>query len=372
MLHKMAEFFKLFIEEDYSSLGLVGILLFLFGNIIWYLLDFYKLIKRKSQGENIAIMSFPVLVSVCGAALAMVYVHMPGLEHLEKFAVALYNQDLRFGLGTLVVIYAAIWLITYLSQQKRKREDVRNWIASCIPDYCFVAIILLGTVFPWFVKMDVVLWLYLYSLYLLACKIILLVIGNITRFYSLKITVIRWRKWKNPHAFLVRYFLLYQNAIARNVLLVLMGMLLFLTIVLSDAGWTGETANIMIYLYLGTLLPMALTAFPTKSGLTRLAMWGDRATMERLFCQEYFVEEHLYHDHNFTVTRHFLIEEQSPVIFYYLPNLIKVSGWIINETGRYKIISFSDGMQCRITPEEAEQSEQMFRYLQKYQMQYER
>uniref|UniRef100_UPI004057B971 hypothetical protein n=1 Tax=Acetatifactor sp. TaxID=1872090 RepID=UPI004057B971 len=247
---------------------------------------------------------------------------------------------------------------------KRKRKDVHKWLLSCIPDICFSVMILLGAVCQWIVRKDIFLWLYLYSIYFLCCKVLLLTIGNVVRIYSLKITVFRWKERKNSTAFLARYFLFYQNAIARNVFLFMFGLLIPLTVLLNDVGWTSETASIMGFLYLGALLPLGLSCMPAKAGLNQFAAWGDSERLKRLFCQEYFAEDHLYHDDNFTVTKHFLIEEQRPATVYYWPCLKSISGWIIDKDNRHKSFFFTDGKECRFTPEEAKLSEQVFRYAQ--------
>uniref|UniRef100_UPI00405666B7 hypothetical protein n=1 Tax=Acetatifactor sp. TaxID=1872090 RepID=UPI00405666B7 len=164
MLNDIVDFFKLYIDEDailYDSFGIV--MLILFGSTIFYLIDFYNLVKRKTQAETIAIMSIPVLVSVVGATMATFCVHVPELGHLDAFAAVLTNNRLRYGLVLIVVSYAMLWFITYISQKKRKRKDVHKWLLSCIPDICFSVMILLGAVCQWIVRKDIFLWLYLYS-----------------------------------------------------------------------------------------------------------------------------------------------------------------------------------------------------------------
>ena len=209
---------------------------------------------------------------------------------------------------------------------------------------------------------QIFLWLYAYCILFLSCKVILFIVGNLVRLYSLRITIFRWTESKNPASFLARYFYFYQSAILRNAILFELGLLVPLTVIISDYGWDYEMSSMLLFLYLGAVLVVAVSIAPVRERLNCFARWGGSEKSKRLFCQEYFTEEALYKDDNFTITRHFLVLEQRPADVYYWPYLKNVSGWIFGEEGKYRELVFSDGKACRFIPEEVGKSEEIFQY----------
>lgn len=362
----MLDFFKLYITEDLFAGNSLGIMMVvLYANTILYMLDFYNLVKRKSQAETFAMLSIPLVVSLCGSTLAGTLLSVPMPGHLDAFVMAHVDESLSVQLLFVVAFYGILWLVTYFSQQKRLREDVRKWILSCIPDYCFAAVIIVGTagrlalgnkIFADYGQ--VFLWVYLYSIFFLGCKVLLLIVGNLVRLYSRKIMIFRWREGMSPSIFLTIYFYLCQNAIARNTLLFELGILIPLTAALHMEGWTSDGVVMMMILYLGGAFVVAFSTASVRRGLRSFDNWG--IDSRKMFCREYFLEIPLYKDDNFTVTRHYLVAEQNPAEVYYWPHLNYISNWVTNKDGRYKELRFCDGKACRFTPKEVEESGEVF------------
>lgn len=193
----MGDFFRLYISDiTFENNSLDIILIILYANVFFYLLDFYNLVKRKSQAETLAIMSVPAGVSLMGSTLAVLFVSIPNPGYLDSFVEVLAKPKICLQLVFIVGIYVILWLITYFSQKKRTRRDIHKWIISGIPDYCFAVIIILGSVCQlsvgikfFTINNQIFLWLYVYCIFLLSCKVILLTVGNLVRLYSLKITI---------------------------------------------------------------------------------------------------------------------------------------------------------------------------------------
>lgn len=367
-------FFKLYIDDyAYKSNSFGVIMIILYANVFFYVLDLYNLVKRKSQVETIAIMSIPVSLSVIASAIIVLTVRVPNPGDLDSFVEVLANPEICRQLVLIAGIYAILWMITYFSQKKRTRKDIRKWIISCVPDYCCALGIILGTVCRFGVGIhfftiynQIFLWLYVSCVFFLSCKVVILAVGNLVRLYSMKITIFKWTEKKNPALFLTGYFYFCQSAILRNAVLFEASILYGLTTAIDDSGWTEDLVFIMIVLYLGAVLAVAVSIYPAQKGLNQFLEWGGAEKSKRMFCQEYFLEEALYKDNNFTVTRHFLIAEQYPADVYYWPYLRNISGEIIGKEGKCRELVFSDGKVYRFTPEEMVESGKILQYAQRY------
>lgn len=374
-MKELMSFFKLYIAEDgffSSSMGVL--LLILYASAGVYLLDFYNLMKKKSKMETVAILLIPVMFSLCGAVLAGIFVHVPNVGELGEFSLALQSPSLNIALISVVAAYLLVWSLSLLIQKKRRKKDVVRWLISCIPDYCFAAMLLIC--FGWhlitgksifLICPEWVLWLYLYAVYLLCCKIILLTVGVAVCLYSMRISVFKWNERKNPSAFLFRYFVIYQNAIIRNTVLFELGILIPLTLAVNREGWTFEMAAMMGFLYLGAVFVILFSLMPVMKTLSRFSSWGEPRRIKKLFCREYFVEEPLYKDANYTVTRHFLVDEQCPAAVYYWLSLKSIGGWSVDTNGKSRTLYFSDGECCQIAYEDADGLSPLFEHAKKYQ-----
>ena len=181
-MKELISFFSLYLQEEYwlgSSLWLM--LLLLYGNTIFYLIDFYNLVRRKSKAETAAMLAIPGTVSV--------------------------------SLFLIAVVYVLLWAVCFSLQRRRKKKDVTRWMLSCGPDACFVLMISISFIYRaaagaslfWSVP-EWVLWLYLYAVYFLCCKVLLFALYLVVQLYSIRLTIFRWREGISPSVFLFCYY----------------------------------------------------------------------------------------------------------------------------------------------------------------------
>jgi len=388
-LEEIRFFFLLYVKEDDLFGNSFGILmLMLFATTLFYLLDFYSLIKRKSNTETLAIMVIPCVVSLMGATLGSIFIHVPPTDQLGEFSRALKSRNLNLALMLVGVLYLVLWAISLWSMKRRKKEEVYRWAVSCLPDYCFAAVILgcsggrvltgkslLTEGREWLLSF------YLYAVSLLCCKIILLAVALFVRLLSIKISVFKWKKGKNPSVFLAWYFCVCQNVITRHIFLFEVGILIPLTLALRSEGFTFEGAKMMGFLYLCGAFVILVSLGPMMKTMNRFRLWGNGIDLggnrmgtgnssavsgkklnyvKEQFCREYFVEEPICRNTYYTLTRHFLVEEQQWGVIYYLPLLSSVSGWVIDKSGKVRSLKFADGMCCKISEEEMEHLNPLF------------
>lgn len=375
MITELKNFFQLYIDiEGAIKSGLMGVgMLFLYANVILYLLDFYQEVKRKSREETLALLSVPFLVSLVGAAMASLLVYIPKAGGLRMIAFmdALSDRKLPLLLLALPVLYGVCWLVVYLSRKRRGGKESHRWVCSCIPDYFFCAGAVIGSLggmvrgrsfFAAYGQR--ILWLYLWSIYLLCCKIILLIFLNLVRLYTLRLPF-RWKEGKDPASFVKRYFFFYQNAMARSALL--FGVMALagvgVPLFLYEEGETPWWGILLLFAFSGCLwgIFMIATRF-VRAGLRKFSEWGDWNRITELFCREYFAQEALYRNSDFTVTRHFLVAEQYAARVYYWENLRRVSGKIADKDGVGRELVFADGQVCYMPLAEAEENRQVFAY----------
>lgn len=379
-MQEFNSFIKLYLDETYFFNGsLVVWMLLLYANVILYMIDFYALVKRKSKGETLSILAIPCLASVCGSAMVSIFVHVPVPGKLDGFSRALESGILNRILLLVGISYGIIWILTLFSQGRlssgtRSKKEIVRWVLSCIPDYIYTVMIVFFSLWHrltgksfFAVGREVILWIYLYAIYFLCCKIILLVLALLVRLYSVRITVFKWREGKNPAAFLFRYFIFYQSAMVRNLLLFELIILVPITFALHDEGWTFNSVVMMAFLWLCAVFTVLFSAGPVMKALERFQVWGESRRVKEMFCREYFMQEPVFKNENYTVTRHFLVDEQSPCTFYYWPVLKSVSGWVIDEKEYIRTIFFADGTNCKILKPEADSMTPVFEYAKKWQ-----
>ena len=92
--------------------------------------------------------------------------------------------------------------------------------------------------------------------------------------------------------------------------------------------------------------------------------WGQRKQIRELFCTEYFLMQPVSSNRSFTVTHHFIIDEQDAAGVYYLPLLTDISGWASprKKAGKLKMLSFADGRTLELSEHEAEAAKEMLSY----------
>ena len=111
----------------------------------------------------------------------------------------------------------------------------------------------------------------------------------------------------------------------------------------------SDNASIMLYaaflLLTGAVFVVLIVIHPIMRTLSCFDAWGQRKQIRELFCTEYFLMQPVFRNRLFTVTYHFIIDEQDAAGVYYLPLLTDISGWTYskNKNGRWKRITFADG-----------------------------
>lgn len=373
-MKELFSFLQLYIDESHMFSNSLGVTLFmLYGNTLFYIFDFYGLVKKKSKKETWHIMIIPMTVSLMGSALLGMMVYIPKPGGLEQFSFSLSSQRLNLLLLGGILLYGLLWAASLLFQRARKKEDMLRFVLSCILDYVCAVVILAGSVsvLIWgeeslLLRQQRILWLFLYAVYFFGCKLILFMVGLVVRLFCMKLTVFRWREGKDPSTFLFRYFAIYQNAIFRCVLLFELGILIPLTVALVLEGWNLQAAGIMGFLYLCGIFVIIFSLSSCMGMLGRFRQWGDPRRLREQYCREYFCEEPVYRDKNYTVTRHFLIDEQMPASVFYLPVVKTIGGWAYDKKGRSRTFWFSDGTSCQFLDDEADSCDQIVQYIENY------
>lgn len=375
-MKEVVSFFRLFVDEDVvGEHDFVIVMLILYISAAFYIADFYQLVKRKSQAENLAILSIPCMVSLMGSSLAALLVHVPrpGTERIGLFAQALGSQKLEAKMVLVTFGWMLLWTVCYLLQRKRAKKEVVRWVISCIPDALCAAVIIFGFLHdavggkaPFFAVSEWVLWVYLYAVYFLCCKMVLLFVALFVRLYSARITCFRWREGQNPSAFLHRYCYWYQSAILRNVILFEGGALTFLTSMLVMSPplpeERGEVVEIMAVLYVGAVFVITVAAAPIRKGLRRFQEWGNAKQLKELFCREYFTQAPVAANEDYVITRHFLIDVRRPDGIYFWQDLQSISGWHLEGKGKSRSLYFYKAGELKIPESDASSSTDLFAY----------
>ena len=379
-MKEFVAFWNLYFDPD-AAIGqdFAVVMLILYVSAGLYIADFYQLVKRKSSAENLALLSIPCTVSVMGATLASLLVHVPRpqTERMHLFLQAIRSDKLRAKLVLLTFVWMFFGVICYMLQRKRGKKEILRWVISCIPDALCAAMIIFSFLFYRISVKGLFLaasgwgmWVYLYAVFFLGCKTVLLAVGLFMRLYSARITCFRWREGRNPSAFLRRYYYFYQSAILRNVLLFEVGILTFLTVMLVMSpplpDERGEVVMIMFFLYVGGVFVVAVSGTPIRKGLGRFKEWGDAAQLKELFCREYFTQEPIAANGRYVVTRHFLVDVQCPAAIYYWRDLQNVGGWYQDKKGMSRCLYFFKAGMVKFSAEEEAEARAVFRYAEQW------
>lgn len=373
------EFFKLYFDPD-SAVGVdFFVMIILYANAALYMYDFYQLIKRKSQAETMGMFVIPFGVSMAGAGLAAMMLHVPdpGTERIALFGAALEKQKLQAYLVLLAFLWIVLWGICYLLQRRREKKQTARWVLSCIPDAVFAAAVIFSFLYSvsggkslFSVTSGWVLWGYLYAVYFLGCKTVLLAVGLIVRLYSVRLTFVKWREGKRPGAFLFRYYHFYQNAILRNVLLFEGAALAFLTamFVMSPPlpEERGDVVMMMLFLYLCAAVVITIASAPVRKRLAMFREWGDAGQLKELFCREYFAWEPVSKNEEYVVTRHFLVDVQRPAVIYYWGDLKNIGGLHLDVKGQSRSLYFEKAGELKFSGKEAAAAQDAFTYARRW------
>ena len=214
-------------------------------------------------------------------------------------------------------------------------------------------------------------WLHIwmYGIYILACKEAVLLVGLLSELLLMRIPL-RYHSGQNAVTFVSFYYLFCQNAIFRGISLLEAALVIPLCgVMLREAASPfSDYSSIMIYaafmLLTGAVFVVLIVIGPVMRTLSYFYSWGQRKQIRELFCTEYFLMQPVSRNRSFTVTYHFIIDEQDAAGVYYLPLLTDISGWISpkKKAGKWKMLSFADGRTFEVSEHEAEAAKEMLSY----------
>ena len=309
-----------------------------------------------------------------------------------------YIPDRAITIALVFCIFWQIALITgtfFLSMRVNKRRHEhgsrKRWVLSCIPDYIAWIILILGIGYHLFFGENILnsvlenakvgdllalygsygtwLHIWMYGIYILACKEAVLLVGLLSELLLMRIPL-RYHSGQNAVTFVSFYYLFCQNAIFRGISLLEAALVIPLCgVMLREAASPfSDYSSIMIYaafmLLTGAVFVVLIVIGPVMRTLSYFYSWGQRKQIRELFCTEYFLMQPVSRNRSFTVTYHFIIDEQDAAGVYYLPLLTDISGWISpkKKAGKWKMLSFADGRTFEVSEHEAEAAKEMLSY----------
>ena len=391
------DFFQLYtVDADYlPDFWLTMILLYLNAGL--YLNDLYNLVKRKSKAEIFSLMAIPGVFAVIFVSMLSIFAHVPNLQSIASQAkrlsllITAIQPQTNLALLLIVFLYPILWGIGLLRQRRHEHGSRKRWVLSCIPDYIAWIILILGIGYHLFFGENILnsvlenaeagdllvlygsrrIWLYIwmYGIYILVCKEVVLLVGLLSELLLMRIPL-RYHSGQNADTFVSFYYLFCQNAVFRGTFLMEAALVIPLCgVMLREAASPfSDNASIMLYaaflLLTGAVFVVLIVIHPIMRTLSCFDAWGQRKQIRELFCTEYFLMQPVFRNRLFTVTYHFIIDEQDAAGVYYLPLLTDISGWTYskNKNGRWKRITFADGRTLEVSEQEAEAAKEMLTY----------
>ena len=343
MIETLWNFFRLYTADaDYlPDFWLTMILLYLNAGL--YLNDLYNLVKRKSKAETFSLMAIPGVFAVLFVSVLSIFAHVPNLQSTASQAkrlsliITTTQPQTNLALLLIVFLYPILWGIGLLRQRRHEHGSRKRWVLSCIPDYIAWIILILGIGYHLFFGENILnsvlenakvgdllalygsygtwLHIWMYGIYILACKEAVLLVGLLSELLLMRIPL-RYHSGQNAVTFVSFYYLFCQNAIFRGISLL-------------------EAA--LVIPLCGVMLREAASPF---------------------------LMQPVSRNRSFTVTYHFIIDEQDAAGVYYLPLLTDISGWISpkKKAGKWKMLSFADGRTFEVSEHEAEAAKEMLSY----------
>lgn len=369
--------------EERSLLWMPLFMALFFVNAGIYIADLYRIVKKKTPEETVIVMLVPVTLILTAVFMISAEVYIPADGELERFAASLDQSRLAVQLLGAVLLCACIWGGTWLLLRGRYRDgrDRRKWILSCIPDYVTAAMVAFVCVYRLLTgenllrllggaaeragfTFNIFLYVFLYLLLLLLCKAALFVLGAFVCLYAARITCFKWKETKDPVWFFIRYAAFYQNAFLRGILVFVAPFLALITG--AFAGSAGADRGILAALYMCAALGVIVCLYPTVRAVKLFGRWGDGRSLTELFCREYFLEPPVAKGEDYTVTKHFLVDERRAVSIFYWKELKEYSrGWSSDKRGWARHIWFYDGRACTVFKGE-DPAEQVMQYTKAY------
>ena len=397
MIEAFLDFFQLYtVDADYlPDFWLTMILLYLNAGL--YLNDLYNLVKRKSKAETFSLMAIPGVFAVIFVSMLSIFAHVPNLQSIASQAkrlsllITAIQPQTNLALLLIVFLYPILWGIGLLRQKRHEHGSRKRWVLSCIPDYIAWIILILGIGYHLFFGENILnsvlenakegdllalygsrrTWLYIwmYGIYILVCKEVVLLVGLLSELLLMRIPL-RYHSGQNADSFVSFYYLFCQNAIFRGISLLEAALVIPLCgVMLREAASPfSDHSSTMIYaailLLTGAVFVVLIAIGSVMRTLSCFDAWGQRKQIRELFCTEYFLMQPVSRNRSFTVTYHFIIDEQDAAGVYYLPLLTDISGWTYskNKNGRWKRITFADGRTLEVSEQEAEAAKEMLSY----------
>lgn len=367
---------------NWSAFWLVMVLLYI--NIAIYLTDLYALVKKRTQGETVMVMLLPGAITVMGAVMFSFFLQIPENAGLERVWREAAEPGLWAELLCLAGLFAFLWLLTWRLWRKGRenRLIVVQWIFSYSLDFLTVMLLaavgcagLVGGVnLPVLagrltagLGYNLFLYLFLYGVAALAFKLGLIVLAGLTQLCSVRISRFPYREGKSPTASFLLYAILCQNARVRGALAFWMPMLCFAVWMVGAADGFVLRVVFPIFIALAFMLYLLIALRPIANTMARFAKWGDRQQVLAQFCREYFLEEPLIKNRDFTVTRHFLADERGMIEVFSFDALAHIrGGWVSDpKKGWVRQLPFLDGGNCVVCRDDMG-AEEIFRYARQY------
>lgn len=385
-------------------------------NVISYCMDIFQLVKRKAMAETMIGMLLPGMAAVFGAVWLTEYGSLPSGQVLARLAEQPFSLELSAELAASAGVFAAVFALTRLCRRKNGQEEgveagkggraetggeagkgeraetggqikgVRmkkaewRWIASYAIDFAAAFMAFAAGCYGLITNLALnegrnpfagrpgLYGVFLYLLPFMLFKTVLLLIFLLLQVYGAKITLFPYRQGMHAGRYLYRWLLLYHSPLLREVLVFLLVAGLFLARAAGNILREDALLGAAVFGILGAGYLWAALVRSTAP-LRKFRGWGaecDAGRLKERFCQEYFCQEPLFRNGEYTLTRSFLVEENNSAGIFYLGSLRYLPrGWIQDGKGWRRDLIFRD--QSKVSLEKGKQgSEEIFRYISQY------
>lgn len=358
---ELLAFFQLYIREYELnpempfSLQFLLVLAPLLFNLAEYSMEFYRLVKKKTAVETLAVMQLPLGFALWGALFLSTGTSVPTGPGLYAFRLALSERETAWGLLLLSFACLLLMALARFLWNKRKLSYVTGSLQAVLVALPGLYLLIAGrSIFS--DLPNLVLTCYLYIVLFLVCKLLMLVLGTLVCICTARIRKPVWHSRRNPVLFFWRYYALRQNAVFRGTILFWLPAILLYALMWStgtvhymdDTAREGFVTSTVIIALLGTAA-ILLSLLPACLAVRRLGRQGNLRAQAETFCLEYFQEDSR---DTYTATLHFLVDEEAPAAVYSWSELCSCSGgWVSGKKGWSGILRFRDGRICEIPKE---------------------
>lgn len=353
-------------------LDFVWIMVFLCGfSILIYFFDLYQLMKRKTMTETLIGMLLPGMAALSGAVLLTEYGSLPSEQVLAGLAERPLSMALSAQMTFCAVLFAVAFAVARLCLWEKKKGSLR-WMASYAMDFLAAIMSFSAGVYGMltniagrrgsylFAGCGVLSGIFLYLLPLMLFKIVLILLLLLLRVIGARIRFFPYRQGMNPGAYLYGWQLLCRCPLLREVLVFSLVTGFFLIKTAREVSREDLMLAVPMFGCLAAGYLWAAVRHSTAS-LKKFGRWGDKKRLMEQFCREYFCEEPLFRDQEYTLTRNFLVEERNSAGIFYLGSLRYLPrGWGHDGKRWVREMVFSDG--SKVTLEKGKlHTEEIFR-----------